>query len=107
MSSKHLRGDLNFAWPQSNIAVMGPEGAVNILHRRDLAEAGDEVDRIREEKLEAYKQKFANPYLAASRGYINSVIHPAQTRAKIVSALEALQDKRQPTSARKHGNIPL
>lgn len=107
MSSKHLKGDLNFAWPQSNIAVMGPEGAVNILHRRELNAAGEEADKVRSEKLEAYKQKFANPYLAASRGYINAVIPPAETRKKIISALEALQDKRQPTSARKHGNIPL
>ena len=107
MSSKHLKGDLNFAWPQSNIAVMGAEGAVNILHRREINAAGDDVDQLRAEKLEAYKQKFANPYLAASRGYINAVIPPAETRKRIISALEALQDKRQPTSARKHGNIPL
>ncbi|HKJ28444.1 MAG TPA: acyl-CoA carboxylase subunit beta [Anaerolineales bacterium] len=107
MSSKHLKGDLNFAWPQSNIAVMGPEGAVNILHRRELAKAGEKADAVRADKLTAYKEKFANPYLAASRGYINSVIPPAETRLRIISALEALQDKRQPTSARKHGNIPL
>jgi acetyl-CoA carboxylase carboxyltransferase component len=107
MSSKHLKGDINFAWPESNIAVMGPEGAVNILHRHELAAAGEDADKVRAEKLTAYKQKFANPYLAASRGYVNSVIPPAETRLRIISALEALQDKRQSTSARKHGNIPL
>ena len=106
MSSKHLLGDLNFAWPEANIAVMGPEGAVNILHRRDLAEAQDPA-QMRQQKLQAYKDKFANPYIAASRGYINAVIKPEETRQRIISALEALQDKRQPTSARKHGNIPL
>lgn len=107
MSSKHLKGDLNFAWPQSNIAVMGPEGAVNILHRRELSEAGENADAVRVEKLDAYRQKFANPYLAASRGYVNAVIPPAETRMRIISALDSLQNKRQPTSARKHGNIPL
>jgi acetyl-CoA carboxylase carboxyltransferase component len=86
---------------------MGPEGAVNILHRRELAQAGENTESLRAEKLAAYKQKFANPYLAASRGYINTIIPPAETRMRIISALEALQNKRQPTSARKHGNIPL
>jgi acetyl-CoA carboxylase carboxyltransferase component len=106
MSSKHLRGDLNFAWPHANLAVMGPEGAVNILYRRHLANADDE-DSLRQQKIEEYRNEFANPYVAASRGYINDVIPPAETRKRIILALESLQDKRQSTSARKHGNIPL
>jgi acetyl-CoA carboxylase carboxyltransferase component len=106
MSSKHLRGDLNFAWPHANLAVMGPEGAVNILYRRDLAAAEDE-DVLRQQKIEEYRNEFANPYIAASRGYLNDVIPPAETRKRIILALESLQDKRQSTSARKHGNIPL
>ncbi|NIW44108.1 MAG: methylmalonyl-CoA carboxyltransferase [Gammaproteobacteria bacterium] len=106
MSSKHLRGDLNFAWPDANLAVMGPEGAVNILYRRDLANAED-ADALRQQKIEEYRNEFANPYIAASRGYLNDVIPHAETRKRIVLALETLQDKRQSTSARKHGNIPL
>lgn len=106
MSSKHLRGDLNFAWPQANLAVMGPEGAVNILYRRDLANAEDE-NALRQQKIQEYKNEFANPYIAASRGYLNDVIPLAETRKRIILGLESLQDKRQSTSARKHGNIPL
>lgn len=106
MSSKHLKGDLNFAWPEANLAVMGPEGAVNILYRRDLAEAED-VEQVRQQKIDEYRNEFANPFIAASRGYVNDVIPREDTRWRIVSALEALQDKRQPTAARKHGNIPL
>ena len=106
MSSKHLRGDLNFAWPNAHLAVMGPEGAVNILYRRDLASAEDE-NALRQQKIEEYRNEFANPYIAASRGYLNDVIPPAETRKRIILALESLQDKRQSTSARKHGNIPL
>ena len=106
MSSKHLRGDINFAWEHANIAVMGPEGAVNILNRRELADAED-ADAVRAEKVQEYRDKFANPFIAASRGYINDIFEPAETRIKIIQALESLQDKRQPTSQRKHGNIPL
>jgi acetyl-CoA carboxylase carboxyltransferase component len=106
MSSKHLKGDLNFAWSDANLAVMGPEGAVNILYRRDLAEA-DDVEQLRQEKIDEYRSEFANPFIAASRGYVNDVIPREDTRWRIISALEALQDKRQLTSARKHGNIPL
>jgi acetyl-CoA carboxylase carboxyltransferase component len=106
MSSKHLKGDLNFAWSDANLAVMGPEGAVNILYRRDLAEA-DDVEQLRQEKIDEYRSEFANPFIAASRGYVNDVIPREDTRRRIISALEALQDKRQLTSARKHGNIPL
>lgn len=106
MSSKHLKGDLNFAWPNANLAVMGPEGAVNILYRRELASADDE-EELRQQKIEEYRKEFANPFIAASRGYLNDVIRPSETRRRVVMALEALQDKRQLTSARKHGNIPL
>ena len=106
MSSKHLRGDINFAWQHANIAVMGPEGAVNILNRRELAEAED-PDAVRAEKVQEYRDKFANPFIAASRGYVNDIFEPKDTRVKIIQALESLQDKRQPTSQRKHGNIPL
>lgn len=106
MSSKHLRGDLNFAWQHANIAVMGPEGAVNILNRRELSEA-DDPDTVRAEKVQEYRDTFANPFIAASRGYINDIFDPKDTRLKIIQALESLQDKRSPTSQRKHGNIPL
>jgi acetyl-CoA carboxylase carboxyltransferase component len=106
MSSKHLQGDLNFAWVKANIAVMGPEGAVNILNRRELAES-DSPDELREQKIKEYRSQFANPFIAASRGYVNDVFEPWETRIKIIKALETLQDKRQPTAARKHGNIPL
>ncbi|MEJ2510111.1 MAG: carboxyl transferase domain-containing protein, partial [Anaerolineales bacterium] len=106
MSSKHLRGDLNFAWPNANLAVMGPEGAVNILYRRDFTNSED-ADTLRQQKIEEYRNEFANPYIAASRGYLNDVIPLAETRKRLILALESLQDKRQSTSARKHGNIPL
>ncbi len=106
MSSKHLRGDINFAWEHANIAVMGPEGAVNILNRRELAEAED-PDAVRAQKVQEYRETFANPFIAASRGYLNDVFAPAETRMKIIQALESLQDKRQPSPAKKHGNIPL
>lgn len=106
MSSKHLKGDINYAWPDANLAVMGPEGAVNILYRRELTSAED-VDELRQKKIAEYRNEFANPFIAASRGYLNDVIHPSETRRRVILALEALEDKRQPTSARKHGNIPL
>lgn len=106
MSSKHLRGDMNYAWPTAEIAVMGPQGAVNIIFRRELEEAED-PDRRREELVQEYRQKFANPYVAAARGYIDDVIEPHQTRPKIISALEMLQNKRQQNPPKKHGNIPL
>ena len=106
MSSKHLQGDVNFAWVNANIAVMGPEGAVNILNRRELA-ASDSPDELRQKKIQEYRDQFANPFIAASRGYINDIFEPWETRIKIINALETLHDKRQPTAARKHGNIPL
>jgi acetyl-CoA carboxylase carboxyltransferase component len=106
MSSKHLLGDINFAWANANIAVMGAEGAVNILNRRELAQS-DSPDELRDTKIKEYRNQFANPYIAASRGYINDIFEPWETRIKIIKALETLHDKRQPTAARKHGNIPL
>jgi propionyl-CoA carboxylase beta chain len=106
MSSKHLRGDMNYAWPTAEIAVMGPQGAVNIIFRRELEQAED-PDKRREELVREYREKFANPYVAAARGYIDDVIEPRQTRSKIISALEMLQNKRQKNPPKKHGNIPL
>jgi len=106
MSSKHLRSDLNFAWPSAEIAVMGPEGAVNIIFRNELAESPDPEAR-RAEPVKEYRDKFANPYDAASRGYIDAVIMPRETRFRIIKSLEMLQGKRQEIPAKKHGNIPL
>jgi len=106
MSSKHIRGDMNYAWPSAEIAVMGPEGAVNIVFRRELAEADDAVAR-KAELVADYRERFANPYVAASWGYIDDVIEPRETRQRIVSALEMLQNKRDLNPPKKHGNIPL
>ncbi len=106
MSSKHIRGDLNLAWPTAEIAVMGPEGAVNIIFRHELAEADDPVAR-KAELVEEYREKFANPYVAASRGFIDDVIEPRDTRPRLINALEMLQNKRDSNPPKKHGNIPL
>jgi propionyl-CoA carboxylase beta chain len=106
MSSKHIRGDLNFAWPTAEIAVMGPEGAVNIIFRKELAEADDPVAR-KAELVREYREKFANPYVAASRGYIDDVIEPHDTRARLINGLEMLHNKRDSNPQKKHGNIPL
>jgi len=106
MSSKHLRGDVNLAWSTAEIAVMGPSGAVNIIFRRELADAEDPQKR-RAELTDAYRRELANPFVAASRGHLDDVIQPAESRARIVAALEMLRDKREPTPKRKHGNIPL
>ncbi len=106
MSSKHIRGDLNLAWPTAELAVMGPEGAVNIIFRKELAEAPDPAAR-RAELVAEYRQKFANPYVAASRGYIDDVIVPSLTRSRLINALEMLANKRDSNPAKKHGNIPL
>jgi propionyl-CoA carboxylase beta chain len=106
MSSKHIRGDLNLAWPSAEIAVMGPEGAVSIVFRRELAQAKDpEAKKI--ELVEQYREKFANPYIAASRGYIDDVIEPRYSRSRLINALEMLSNKRDSNPAKKHGNIPL
>ena len=106
MSSKHIRGDVNLAWPSASIAVMGVEGAVNIIFRDEIAAAADpdaERARLRQE----YEERFANPYIAAGRGYIDDVIMPSETRPRLISALEMLDGKRQANLPRKHGNIPL
>ncbi len=106
MSSKHLRGDINLAWPTAEIAVMGPEGAINILYRKDLAEAAD-PDALRAQLVQEYRQAFANPYVAASWGYLDDVIEPNQTRPYLINALEMLQNKRDENPPKKHGNMPL
>jgi propionyl-CoA carboxylase beta chain len=106
MSSKHIRGDVNLAWPSAEIAVMGPEGAVNIIFRKELAQSED-VEQRRAELVSEYRDKFANPYIAASRGYIDDVIEPRETRPRLVNALEMVANKRDVNPAKKHGNIPL
>jgi propionyl-CoA carboxylase beta chain len=106
MASKHMLADFNFAWPTAEIAVMGPEGAVNIIHRRDIANSPT-PDQRRSKLIDDYKARFANPYSAAERGYIDDVIVPHETRPKLVTALATLQTKREPGPKRKHGNIPL
>ncbi len=106
MSSKHIRGDLNLAWPSAEIAVMGPDGAVNIIFRKELAEVQDPVAR-RNELVEQYRERFANPYVAAARGYIDDVIEPRETRPRLINALEVLKNKRDTNPPKKHGNIPL
>ncbi len=106
MSSKHIRGDLNLAWPTAEIAVMGPEGAVRILNRRQLAEADDPI-QLEKELAAEYRERFANPYIAAARGYIDDVIEPHETRARLINGLEVFQNKRDENPPRKHGNIPL
>jgi len=106
MSSKHIRGDLNFAWPTAEIAVMGVEGAVNIVFRERLAQAAD-PEAERQLLVAEYEKRFANPYIAASRGYIDEVIRPSETRSRVAGAFAVLDGKRQPGPRRKHGNIPL
>jgi propionyl-CoA carboxylase beta chain len=106
MSSKHMLADFNFAWPTSEVAVMGPEGAVNIIFRRDI-ESSPTPDERREKLITDYKARFANPYSAAERGYIDDVIVPHETRPKLIRALRTLQTKRVEQPKRKHGNIPL
>ena len=106
MASKHIRTDLNLAYPTAEIAVMGPEGAVNILYRRELAAAGD-PEAMRAEKVEEFRQTFANPYVAAARGFIDEVIEPRQTRRKIIAGLDMTRTKRDKNPPKKHGNIPL
>jgi len=106
MGSKHLGADMNFAWPTAEVAVMGAEGAVNIIYRREIAAAEDPAAQ-RAQRMEEYKAHFANPYIAAERGYIDDVIVPRETRPKLIEALGMLQTKRQQGPRRKHGNIPL
>ena len=106
MASKHIRTDANFAWPTAEIAVMGPEGAVNILYRREL-DAADDPDALRAEKIAEFREKLANPFVAAARGYIDEVIQPRSTRPKLIAALRSLEGKRDRNPPKKHGNIPL
>jgi propionyl-CoA carboxylase beta chain len=106
MSSKHIRGDISYAWPTAEIAVMGPDGAVNIIFRKQIGEAADaEVERAR--LAQEYRETFANPYVAAARGYIDDVIEPHETRPRLIEALQMLQNKRDANPPKKHGNIPL
>jgi propionyl-CoA carboxylase beta chain len=106
MNSKHLRADVSFAWPTAEIAVMGPEGAVNVVFRKEIEKAEDPAAR-REELIAEYQRRFANPYVAAERGFIDDVIEPAETRPRLIKALRMLATKREAVPARKHGNIPL
>ncbi|MBA3340091.1 MAG: acyl-CoA carboxylase subunit beta [Gemmatimonadaceae bacterium] len=106
MSSKHIRGDLNLAWPTAEIAVMGPKGAVEILFRKEIAES-DDPDAATEQKINEYREKFAHPYVAAGRGYLDDIIDPRDTRPRLIDALETLRTKRDRNPPKKHGNIPL
>jgi len=106
MGSKHLGGDINLAWPTAQIAVMGAQGAVSILYRRELAEASDQ-NELRDELVTEYEDRLANPYIAAERGYVDAVIRPAETRSQVTRALRTLHGKRQTLPPKKHGNIPL
>jgi len=106
MNSKHIRADLNFAWPTAEVAVMGSEGAVNILYRRELASAQD-PEETRRGHTESYKEAFANPYQAAALGYVDEVFLPAETRARLVEAFDSLENKRDKNPPKKHGNLPL
>ncbi|MEP6644459.1 MAG: acyl-CoA carboxylase subunit beta [Acidobacteriaceae bacterium] len=106
MASKHIRTDVNYAWPTAEIAVMGPEGAVDIVYKRELDKAKNK-DEIRKEKIEEFRERFANPYVAADRGFVDAVIQPRETRKKLIQALEMLQTKRDKNPAKKHGNMPL
>jgi propionyl-CoA carboxylase beta chain len=108
MASKHIRTDINYAWPTAEIAVMGPEGAVNIVYKREIDRAAEaDREKIRREKIDDFRDRFANPYVAAERGYIDAIIEPAQTRAKLITALRSLANKRDTNPRKKHGNIPL
>jgi propionyl-CoA carboxylase beta chain len=106
MSSKHIRGDYNVAWPSAELAVMGPKGAVDILFRQQIAEAPDPRQAM-DAKIAEYREKFAHPYIAAGRGYLDDIIDPRETRPRLISALDTLQGKRDRNPPKKHGNIPL
>ena len=106
MSSRHIRSDMNFAWPTAEIAVMGAEGAVNIINREEIAAAAD-PDAERARLVAEYRLAFANPFVAAARGYVDDVIRPSETRPRLIRALEMLADKRDTNPRKKHGNIPL
>ena len=106
MASKHIRTDLNLAFPTAEIAVMGPEGAVNVLYRKELQKAAD-PEALRAQKIQEFKEKFANPYVAAERGFVDAVIEPRTTRRRIIAGLEIAETKRDKNPPKKHGNIPL
>jgi acetyl-CoA carboxylase carboxyltransferase component len=106
MSSKHIGADFNYAWPTGEIAVMGPQAAVNVIFKRELAAAPDPARRL-EQLVEDYKERFANPYVAAERGYVDDVIEPQETRPTLIRSLRLLKDKRVDRPSRRHGNIPL
>ena len=106
MASKHIRTDVNYAWPSAEIAVMGPEGAVDIVYKREL-DGAENRSSARQEKIEEFRERFANPYVAADRGFVDAVIQPRETRKKLIQALEMLENKRDKNPAKKHGNIPL
>jgi propionyl-CoA carboxylase beta chain len=106
MNSKHIRGDFNFAWPTAEIAVMGPKGAVEIIFRKEI-EASKDKQKAIDEKVEEYRKKFANPYIAAARGYVDDIIEPKSTRPKLIRAFSILSTKVDTNPKKKHGNIPL
>ena len=107
MGSKHLRTDVNLAWPAAEIAVMGAEGAVNIVYRRELAAAADEPEAVRRAKIEEFRERFASPFIAAEHGFLDDVIEPRQTRPRVMRALRMLETKVDTMPRKKHGNIPL
>ena len=106
MASKQIRTDINYAYPTAEIAVMGPEGAVSIVYRKELASA-ENPEEEKQRRVQDFRERFANPYLAAERGYVDEVIMPRETRKKLISALQMLDNKRDHTPRKKHGNIPL
>jgi acetyl-CoA carboxylase carboxyltransferase component len=106
MNSKHLGADMVFAWPTAEIAVMGPDGAANIIFKKEIG-AAEDPSAARAQKIEEYRDKFSNPYVAASRGYVDDVIDPATTRIRLINALDMLAGKRENRPSKKHGNIPL
>jgi propionyl-CoA carboxylase beta chain len=107
MGSKHIRTDVNLAWPTAEIAVMGASGAVNIVYRRELSEAGADLEAVRQKKIDEFNERFASPFIAAERGYIDDVIEPRETRTRVIRALRMLETKVDTTPKKKHGNIPL
>ncbi|MDH3285270.1 MAG: methylmalonyl-CoA carboxyltransferase, partial [Acidobacteriota bacterium] len=106
MASKHIRTDVNLAWPTAEIAVMGAEGAVEILYRGELKNAAD-PEKLKKQKVDEYRSKFANPYIAAERGFVDAVIEPADTRRRLISSLRTLENKVETVPPKRHGNIPL
>ena len=106
MNSKHIGADYNFAWPSAEIAVMGPEGACNIIFKGEIANSSNPKEK-KGELVEQYRTKFANPYIAASKGYIDDVIEPKETRKRLITALNSIYRKREEGPRRKHGNIPV